>query len=152
MKTWWQKILGELSRCIPLNRGTGDFLKKLPLIARVLRRGVVMVFPEGTRNRRPRSGRLYQWKPGAARLAYETKAKIIPIAIRGIEEVLPIGCILPRIGKTIVVNIGQPIDLSAIGPSGRHESLAAMSELMRQRLQSLLTRTTKLYHKITPHS
>jgi len=42
-----------------------------------------------------------------------TRPQVIPVAIDGMQEVLPIGRYLPRIFKRISVSYGPPVDYAA---------------------------------------
>jgi len=66
---------------------------------------VLVMFPEGTRSR---DGRMAAFKRGAAWLAIETGAPIIPMGIRGASTLMPVGATLPHRG-TVEVHIGAPL-------------------------------------------
>ena len=102
-------LLGWLSynwRCIPVREGRRD-PRALRRLTEVLPRGVMILYPEGTRTR---DGSVGSGKPGAGIVALTTGARIIPVAIDGMREVLPIGRRVPRIGKRIYVSYGPPIE------------------------------------------
>ena len=102
-------LLGWLSynwRCIPVREGRRD-ARVLRRLVEVLPRGVMMLYPEGTRTR---DGSVGPGKPGAGIVALTTGARVIPVAIDGLSAVLPIGRKIPRIGKRISVTYGPPIE------------------------------------------
>jgi 1-acyl-sn-glycerol-3-phosphate acyltransferase len=112
-------LLGWLSynwRCIPIRVGRRD-PRALRRMAEVLPRGVMILYPEGTRTR---DGSVGAGRAGAGVVALATGARVIPVAIDGMREVLPIGRTLPRIGKRISVTFGPPIDYEQ--PSGESPS------------------------------
>ena len=101
-------LLGWLSynwRCIPVREGRRD-ARVLRRLVEVLPRGVMMLYPEGTRTR---DGSVGPGKAGAGIVALTTMARVIPVAIDGMSEVLPVGRVIPRIGKRISVTYGPPI-------------------------------------------
>ncbi len=147
MPNWWLRILCALWKCIPITRGTGDFLQKMPDIADRLRQGSVLIFPEGGRSRNPKSRRLCAWHNGPAVLAHRSQATIVPMAICGIEEVLPIGTKFPRFGRRIIVLIGKPLDLKQLYQLPEREALRQISGTMKKRLQILLKAANALYQK-----
>jgi 1-acyl-sn-glycerol-3-phosphate acyltransferase len=105
-------LLGWLSynwRCIPVREGRRD-PRAIRRLVEVLRRGVVILYPEGTRTR---DGSVGPGRPGAGVVALTTGARVIPVAIDGMSEVLPIGRMIPRIGKRIHVVFGAPLELPA---------------------------------------
>jgi len=66
------------------------------------------IYPEGTRSP---DGRLYRAKLGVAKLALESGAQVIPVAMIDTHKVQPIGRRIPRPGR-IGIRIGQPLDFS----------------------------------------
>lgn len=82
-------------------------LHALHRMIQVLPRGVMTLFPEGTRSR---EGSVGPGRAGAGLLILATRARVIPVAIEGMQEVLPIGCYVPRLFKRIYVTYGPPVD------------------------------------------
>lgn len=97
--------------------------------------GVFGIYPEGTRSR---DGRLYRFRTGVAWLALQAQCPVVPVALHGTSELMPVGAKLPRIRK-FTVEFGTPIDVAeryAGVPAGRarrdvaneiYESVLAMS-------------------------
>ena len=152
LKKWPLKTMCWLWQCIPIHRGTGDFLRQLDLLTKKLHSSSVVIFPEGTRGRKPKSGELFRWTKGAAYLAYQAKATIVPVAIRGSEDILPIGKFLPRIGKRMVIIIDQPFEPTGLYQKEKSEVLDVISGLMKTRLQAILTSATLLFENKKPSS
>lgn len=95
---------------IPIDRRGGDHAKAALDAARdVLQQGGLFgIYPEGTRSR---SGKLHKGHTGAARLAIETGAPIIPVGLLGTAEVQPVDAVVPRFFKPVGVRFGEPIDV-----------------------------------------
>ena len=86
--------------------------------ARRIRAGQsVVIFPEGTRTR---DGRLGPFKKGGFRLAIDSGAAIVPIAIKGSRELMPRGAALIRSG-TVTVDIGEPIPTAGLKTEDRNK-------------------------------
>ena len=66
------------------------------------------IYPEGTRSP---DGRLYRGKTGVARLAIESGAPVIPVAMVGTNIAQPIGRRIPKLMRIGVV-FGEPMDFS----------------------------------------
>lgn len=101
---WFFRAVGQ----IPIKREGGSASERALAAAReVLARGQLFgIYPEGTRSP---DGRLYRGKTGVARLALQTGAPIIPVAMIGTREAQPIGQVIPRLFMPITVRIGRPI-------------------------------------------
>jgi 1-acyl-sn-glycerol-3-phosphate acyltransferase len=67
---------------------------------------MVGIYPEGTRSP---DGRLYRGKTGVARMALEAQAVVIPVAVRGTPEVMPLEAKAPRLRGRPEVEFGPPL-------------------------------------------
>ena len=75
---------------------------------------------------------------------------MVPVAIRGTEDVLPIGSVWPKFGQRIVVVVGEPIEVADIYVnSNEQQARDALSARMKETLQRLLTKATALYENKT---
>lgn len=107
---WRMPVVGLVMRvygplAIPLNRGAVD-ATALKRSLRALQGGALLiVFPEGGISP---SGELRPFHRGAAMLAARAGAPIVPVAIHGTAEALPLGRMMPR-RRPITVRIGTPI-------------------------------------------
>lgn len=77
------------------------------MTGRLLRAGVpILVFPEGTRSR---SGELGVPKPGAAALAQKVGVPLVPLAMSGGHEAMPVGKVVPKFRSKVALYIGKPM-------------------------------------------
>ena len=92
---------------IPIDRDDADAAAAaLRTGARAVRDGMLLgVYPEGTRSP---DGRLYRGKTGVARMAMDTGAPVLPVAMVGTDRVQPIGKVVPRLAR-VRVRIGAPL-------------------------------------------
>ncbi len=81
----------------------------------------VWIAPEGTRSK---NGELGPFKAGGFHMAIDAGARILPLAIRGTEGVLPADSLVVRRGGKIEVTILPPIDAPSYGQARRKELMA----------------------------
>ena len=62
--------------------------------------GAVVIFPEGGRS--TETGSLEHFKAGAVRLALEAQVPILPVTIKGGNQIWPRGWRFPRLGKVVI--------------------------------------------------
>lgn len=100
---------------------------------RIQERGLsVLLFPEGAR---ARAGML-DFKEGAAYIAIKSQTPVIPFALRGTREVLPVGS-LRLSGLPVDFVLGEPIDTAGMTLKDREELTALMRARVVELLESL---------------
>jgi 1-acyl-sn-glycerol-3-phosphate acyltransferase len=109
MDSWKTRWFFPKVGMIPVDRSGGEKSHAaLDAAERVLRRGELFgIFPEGTRSR---DGMLYKGHTGAARLAVKLGCPIFPVGIVGTRDIQPPDAPLPRLGGTVRISIGRPIN------------------------------------------
>lgn len=107
-------------------------LADLRVARRLMESGIVLwAAPEGTRSA---DGRLLPFKKGCFHLALDTGAIIVPVAIRGIHQVLPARTFKLTLGQPVQFRFGTPIDAGAYDP----QHLENLMEEVRKQIQSML--------------
>jgi len=123
------------THAFPVRRGRADGAA-LRRAIRLLRQGrVLLIFPEGTRSA---AGRLKEFEAGAAFIAVQAQAQVVPLAIVGADRLLPRGkpILLPA---KLRVRFGPPLDLSRLrGQRPTREALEEVCEQMSGALRALL--------------
>ncbi len=110
LKGWLQRFFFAGSGQVPIDRSGASAAQGALLSAKkVLAGGELFgIYPEGTRSH---DGRLYRGKTGVARLALETKAPVIPIAVVGTDRLAPPGKKFGAFTRPLV-RFGTPLDFS----------------------------------------
>ncbi|MBV8237002.1 MAG: 1-acyl-sn-glycerol-3-phosphate acyltransferase [Acidimicrobiia bacterium] len=101
---WFFRAVGQ----IPIRRGGGSASQRaLDSAMDVLRDGGLFgIYPEGTRSP---DGRLYKGHTGVARLALQSGAPVIAVAMIGTREAQPIGQVKPNFFSPIGVRFSKPM-------------------------------------------
>ena len=102
-ETPWQAWVLSRLGAFPIRRGQSDETAMETARMVVERGGTVVIFPEGTRIR---TGSLGRPKRGVGRLALETGAAVLPIAVQGSEQVRRGWRIRPR---KVKLRAGKPL-------------------------------------------
>ncbi|WP_122817171.1 lysophospholipid acyltransferase family protein [Nocardioides pantholopis] len=110
VKGWLQRGFFGGSGQVPIDRTSGSAAEgALSAAKRILDEGHLFgIYPEGTRSH---DGRLYRGKTGVARLALESGAPVIPVAVIGTDVVAPPGKKFGRFHQPLV-KFGKPLDFS----------------------------------------
>ncbi|KJK60021.1 MULTISPECIES: lysophospholipid acyltransferase family protein [Actinomycetes] len=126
---------------VPVERGTyRSAAASLEQALDILQQGKAFgIYPEGTRSL---DGRLYRGKTGVAWLALTAGVPVVPVALEGPADILPVGKRIPRLRK-VTVRFGEPLDFSELHGQARSakarrqvtdEVMAAIHELSGQEL------------------
>ena len=110
VKGWLQKQFFTGAGQVPIDRESASAAEGALVSARrIIGEGELFgIYPEGTRSH---DGNLYRGRTGVARLALETGAPVIPVAVLGTDDIAPPGKTLGRIVRP-VVRFGRPLDFS----------------------------------------
>ncbi|MFJ1702806.1 lysophospholipid acyltransferase family protein [Kitasatospora sp. NPDC088346] len=124
---------------VPVERGTyRSAAASLEQALEILQDGKAFgIYPEGTRSL---DGRLYRGKTGVAWLALTAGVPVVPVALEGPQDILPVGRRIPRV-RQVTVRFGKPLDFSELHGQARSakarrqvtdEVMAAIQELSGQ--------------------
>jgi 1-acyl-sn-glycerol-3-phosphate acyltransferase len=103
-------VFGWVTRAtsVVVDRSSSESRKKsMNYLSKILKMGInILIFPEGTQNRSQEI--LQPFKEGAFRIAYDTKQRILPLAVIGAGKLMPPGKakVYPGLIKIVV---GEPI-------------------------------------------
>jgi 1-acyl-sn-glycerol-3-phosphate acyltransferase len=118
---------------VPVDR-SGGRRSEAALITglRVLAEGKCLgIYPEGTRSP---DGRLYKGRTGIARLAIESGAPIIPVAMFNTEKIQPTGTVVPKVMRVEMI-FGEPMYFE--GDSTDLQHLRDVTDKIMSTIQSL---------------
>lgn len=104
-----RNLLYWIADVIPIHRHQEESKKKaLKECQERLKKGEILImYPEGTRSL---DGKIHEFKTGVAKLHLLTGVPILPVAIKGNSEIMPVGKSFPKFKKIVKINIGKPLD------------------------------------------
>ncbi|MBP0448198.1 1-acyl-sn-glycerol-3-phosphate acyltransferase [Kitasatospora sp. RG8] len=133
-------LKGALSRgffeaigAVPVERGTYRSAQaSLESALEILEDGKAFgIYPEGTRSL---DGRLYRGKTGVAWLALTAGVPVVPVALEGPEQILPVGKRVPRVRK-VTVRFGEPLHFDEL--HGQARSLKARRQVTDEVMRAI---------------
>jgi 1-acyl-sn-glycerol-3-phosphate acyltransferase len=109
-----------------------EALKSMAEAGRIVReRGIsLLIFPEAERTR---TGELLPFKEGAAYIAIKAGVPIVPVALSGTREVLPMGSLNVRPGR-VIMRVGDPIPTENLTLHDRSRLTAEIYEKVAEML------------------
>ena len=121
---------------VPIDRSGGKRSEAAILTGlRFLRENhCIGIYPEGTRSP---DGRLYKGRTGIARMAIESGAPVVPVAMFNTAEIQPTGQVVPKVRRVEMV-FGEPMYFSgdstdqAVLRSATNELMEKIAELSKQ--------------------
>lgn len=105
---WFSRAVMYLIGAFPVRRGRRD-LGSMDRMVEALKTDVLVVFPEGTWST---TGRLLPGRSGVGKVIYDARpAKILPVAVKGTDTILPRDAWIPRFGHRAKIVYGPPMEL-----------------------------------------
>lgn len=104
----FRDLIYFIAGVIPLDRKSEESKKKaIEEAIKILKMGdILIIYPEGTRSR---TGQIQEGRSGAAKIFLKTGIPILPVGIKNAFELLPPGKKVPKVKRSIEVNIGKPL-------------------------------------------
>jgi 1-acyl-sn-glycerol-3-phosphate acyltransferase len=105
---WYTAWFFKAAGVIPVRREGGSASEAALLAGiRALEAGMVVgIYPEGTRSP---DGRLYRGKTGVARMALEARVPVVPVAVLGTDEVMPLDAKTPKLSGQPRIEFGKAL-------------------------------------------
>ncbi len=117
----------------PVDRGAAD-TRALKEAIKLLKAGELLtMFPEGTRSR---DGSVREFDLGAALAASRAGVPIIPCALTGTDDVLPVGAKMLKRGR-VAVSFGEPVDTLQFGPKPGKQDLERITRQVEDAVRTL---------------
>jgi 1-acyl-sn-glycerol-3-phosphate acyltransferase len=131
---------------IAVTRNTGDRRALMAAVAILHAGGAVGIFPEGTRGR----GDVSTAQQGAAWLAQQGQAQLVPVAFLGTRATGASKGALPRPRTRMVVEFGEPMELPSDPTLTGRQRLAAATEQVRATLATHVRESEQRHQVFLP--
>lgn len=139
---WFLTWIGH----IPVTRNSGDRTALTTAVAILQGGGAVGIFPEGTRGR----GDVAAVQQGAAWLAQQGGGRVVPVAFLGTRATgAPKGS-LPRLWTRMVVEFGEPMELTPDPALTGRQRLAAATDRVRETLAAHVRESQERHRVFLP--
>mgnify|MGYP000697336511 CR=1 FL=1 len=104
-----RNLIYSIGGVIPIHRHDEESKKRAlrECIERLKRGYILVMYPEGTRSK---DGKIQQGKSGVAKIYFESGVPILPVAVKGNFDIMPVGKIIPHFKRIVKINIGKPLE------------------------------------------
>jgi 1-acyl-sn-glycerol-3-phosphate acyltransferase len=134
---------------IPVHRYNEESKRKAikECVERLKKGEILIMYPEGTRSK---DGKIHEGKPGIAKIYLETGIPILPVAIKGNFEIMPVGKSFPKFKKIVKVNVGKPLEFKKELEIGRNSNPQSpeYKEICQRITQRVMEEIKKLFEEL----
>ena len=133
LKGFVKKLTFQALGQVPVDRSGGRRSEAALLTGlRLLSEGACIgIYPEGTRSP---DGKLYKGRTGIARMALESGAPVIPVAMLNTAEIQPTGQVVPKV-RQVEMRFGEPMTFT--GDSSDVAVLRQITDEIMKKIQEL---------------
>jgi 1-acyl-sn-glycerol-3-phosphate acyltransferase len=132
-------LFSRVMKSFPVDLEGGRYADAIKQARAVLDQGEVLgVFPEGGRSA---DGIIRNMHPGGVRLAMRAGAAILPVSIAGGPAVWPMGRLLFRASRKIIVEFHNPIETANLPKSGLYDR--HLQFVVNRHVQEIINTGTK---------
>lgn len=144
-----RNLLYKIADVVPIHRYQEESKKRAmkECIKRLKRGDILIMYPEGTRSK---DGKIGEGKPGIAFLHLISGVPILPVAIKGNFEIMPLGSSFPKLKKIVKINIGTPLSFLEEKEKIKNLSLGDLQtkEVCLKITQKIMAEIKKLFEEI----
>jgi 1-acyl-sn-glycerol-3-phosphate acyltransferase len=108
---------------------------------------ILIIYPEGTRSK---DGKIHEGKTGIAKIYLGSGVPILPIAIKGNFEIMPVGKAFPKFKKIVKINVGKPLEFKTELEVGRNLNFQSpeYKEICQKITQRVMEEIKKLFEEL----
>jgi 1-acyl-sn-glycerol-3-phosphate acyltransferase len=144
-----RNFLYFLAGVIPVHRYNEESKRKAirECVERLKKGEILIMYPEGTRSK---DGKIHEGKPGIAKIYLETGVPILPVAIKGNFEIMPVGKSFPKFKKIVKINVGKPLEFKKELEIGRNLNPQSpeYKEICQRITQRVMEEIKKLFEEL----
>jgi 1-acyl-sn-glycerol-3-phosphate acyltransferase len=144
-----RNFLYFIAGVIPVHRYDEESKKRAikECVERLKKGEILIMYPEGTRSK---DGKIHEGKPGIAKIYLETGVPILPVAIKGNFEIMPVGKSFPKFKKIVKINVGKPLEFKKELEIGRNSNPQSpeYKEICQRITQRVMEEIRKLFEEL----
>jgi 1-acyl-sn-glycerol-3-phosphate acyltransferase len=144
-----RNFLYSVAGVIPVHRYNEESKRKAikECVERLKKGEILIMYPEGTRSK---DGKIHEGKPGIAKIYLETGIPILPVAIKGNFEIMPVGKSFPKFKKIVKINVGKPLEFKKELEIGRNSNPQSpeYKEICQRITQRVMEEIKKLFEEL----
>jgi 1-acyl-sn-glycerol-3-phosphate acyltransferase len=144
-----RNFLYFIAGVIPVHRYSEESKKRAikKCVERLKKGDILIMYPEGTRSK---DGKIHEGKTGIAKIYLETGVPILPVAIKGNFEIMPVGKFFPKFKKIVKINVGKPLEFKKELEIGRNLSSQSpeYKEICQRITQRVMEEIRKLFEEL----
>jgi len=144
-----RNFLYSVAGVIPVHRYNEESKRKAikECVERLKKGEILIMYHEGTRSK---DGKIHEGKPGIAKIYLETGIPILPVAIKGNFEIMPVGKSFPKFKKIVKINVGKPLEFKKELEIGRNSNPQSpeYKEICQRITQRVMEEIKKLFEEL----
>jgi 1-acyl-sn-glycerol-3-phosphate acyltransferase len=144
-----RNLLYFVAGVIPIHRYNEESKRKAikECVERLKKGDILIIYPEGTRSK---DGKIHEGKPGIAKIYLETGVPILPVAIKGNFEIMPVGKSFPKFKKIVKINVGKLLEFRKELEIGRNLNPQSpeYKEICQRITQRVMEEIKKLFEEL----
>jgi 1-acyl-sn-glycerol-3-phosphate acyltransferase len=127
-------------QAVPVDRDGGGAAGLKAILDRLLKGGVIILFPEGTRTR---DGQLQPARSGIGLTVIKSQAPVVPVRVFGTFEAYGRTVRFPK-PKRVMVKYGRPMDFRALREEARTCTKPRLKEIYQQVAEEIMAEIARL--------
>ena len=149
VEAFLRNLVYKIAGVIPVHRYDEESKKRAveECIRRIKKGEILVIYPEGTRSK---DGKIGEGKPGTAKIYLKTGTPILPVAIKGNFDLMPVGKSFPKLKRIVKINVGNSLEFREEFEMAKNLDcdLEEYKEICQKIINSVMDEIKKLFDQI----